>query len=161
MSDVSCVFCFYRFCTKHAQIMRIHIILCMRKVSTTQAFALHWYIPWYPKILAVDSEGPDQTARTHVVPHFMRNVKRPFYPFSLRKHSYSNILKVLPPQKEKFPIKISDICHISSQNIDCGYSLEPARRGGSNEYPQSMFWAEIRKILYTLVNPVLLYKSGV
>ena len=25
------------------------------------------------------------------------------------------------------------------QNIDCGYSLEPPRRGGSNEYPQSMF----------------------
>ena len=32
--------------------------------------------------------------------------------------------------------------HISAQNIDCGYSLEPPRRGGSNEYPQSMFWAE-------------------
>ena len=31
---------------------------------------------------------------------------------------------------------------ISAQNIDCGYSLEPPRRGGSNEYPQSMFWAE-------------------
>ena len=25
------------------------------------------------------------------------------------------------------------------------YSLEPPRRGGSNEYPQSMFWAEIWK----------------
>ena len=25
------------------------------------------------------------------------------------------------------------------RNIDCGYSLEPPRRGGSNEYPQSMF----------------------
>ena len=36
---------------------------------------------------------------------------------------------------------------ISAQNIDCGYSLEPPRRGGSNEYPQSMFWAEIWKIL--------------
>ena len=31
------------------------------------------------------------------------------------------------------------------KNIDCGYSLEPLRRGGSNEYPQSMFWAEIKK----------------
>ena len=28
---------------------------------------------------------------------------------------------------------------ISVQNIDYGYSLEPPRRGGSNEYPQSMF----------------------
>ena len=26
------------------------------------------------------------------------------------------------------------------------YSLEPPRRGGSNKYPQSMFWAEIWKI---------------
>ena len=33
------------------------------------------------------------------------------------------------------------------ENIDCGYSLEPPRRGGSNEYPQCMFWAEIWKIL--------------
>ena len=46
---------------------------------------------------------------------------------------------------------------ISSQNIYLWYSLEPPRRGGSNEYPQSsrggsneypqfMFWAEIWKI---------------
>ena len=28
---------------------------------------------------------------------------------------------------------------ISAQNIDCGYSLEPPRRGGSNGYSQSMF----------------------
>ena len=32
---------------------------------------------------------------------------------------------------------------ISAQKIDCGYSLEPPRRGGSNEYPQSIFLAEI------------------
>ena len=41
--------------------------------------------------------------------------------------------------------KNSDIFHISAQIIDCGYSLEQPRRGGSNEYPQSMSWAEIRK----------------
>ena len=32
------------------------------------------------------------------------------------------------------------------RNIDCGYSLEPPWRGGSNMYPQSMFWAKIREI---------------
>ena len=42
-------------------------------------------------------------------------------------------------KNENFQIKNSDIFHISAQNIDCGYSLEPPRRGGSNEYPQSMF----------------------
>ena len=35
------------------------------------------------------------------------------------------------------------------------YSLEPPRRGGSNEFPQSIFWAEIRKIMYIPVNPSL------
>ena len=54
---------------------------------------------------------------------------------------------------ESFQMKNSNIFHISAQNIDCGYSLEPPRRGGSNEYPQSMFRAEIRKIMYTPVNP--------
>ena len=28
---------------------------------------------------------------------------------------------------------------ISAQNIDCGYSLEPPRRGGSNEYHDLCF----------------------
>ena len=56
-------------------------------------------------------------------------------------------------KRENFQIKKSDIFHISAQNIDYGYSLEPPRRGGSNEYPQSLFWAEIRKIKYTPVNP--------
>ena len=32
---------------------------------------------------------------------------------------------------------------ISAKNIDYGYSLELPRRGSSNEYPQSIFRAEI------------------
>ena len=35
--------------------------------------------------------------------------------------------------------KKNDIFLIFAQNIDCGYTLEPPHRGGSNEYPQSMF----------------------
>ena len=54
---------------------------------------------------------------------------------------------------EIFQIKNSDSFRISAQNIDCGYSLEPPQRGGSKEYPQSMFYAVIRKIMYTPVNP--------
>ena len=79
--------------------------------------------------------------------------------FTLRKLAYSNILKILPPKHENFQIKNSDIFHISAQNIDCGYSLEPPRRGGSNEYPQSMFLAETRKIMYTPVNPSFTIKK--
>ena len=62
-----------------------------------------------------------------------------------------------PPKTENFHIKNSDIFHISAQNIDCGYPLEPPRRGGSNEYPQSMFLSRIRKIIYTSVNPNFYY----
>ena len=36
-------------------------------------------------------------------------------------------------------MKNSGSFHISAQNIDCGHSLEPPQRGGSNEYPHSMF----------------------
>ena len=56
-------------------------------------------------------------------------------------------------KKWKFSDKNSDIFHYSAQNIDCEYSLEPHRRGGSNEYPQSMFFKNITKIMYTPVNP--------
>ena len=38
--------------------------------------------------------------------------------------------------------KNSDIFNISAQNIDCGYSLEPPRRG---ECPQSMFLCRNKK----------------
>ena len=42
-------------------------------------------------------------------------------------------------------MKNSDIFHISAQNIDFVYPLEPPRRGGSNEYPQSMFLSKTKK----------------
>ena len=58
-------------------------------------------------------------------------------------------------------MKNSDIFHISAQNIDCGYSLEPPRRGGSNEYPQSMFLGRNKKNNVYPCKPVLPYKSGV
>ena len=80
---------------------------------------------------------------------------------TLRKHAYSNILKISPPKTESFQIKYSDIFHISAQNIYCGYPLEPPRRGGSNEYPQSMFLSRNKKLMYTLVNSSFLDKNGV
>ena len=69
---------------------------------------------------------------------------------TLRKHAYSNILKILPPKIENFHThkkkkKKSAIFNISDKNIDCGYTLEPPRRGGSNEYPQSMFLSRNKK----------------
>ena len=44
-----------------------------------------------------------------------------------------------------FKKKNNDIFNIFAQRIDCWYKLEPLRRGGSNEYPQSMFWLKNKK----------------
>ena len=48
-------------------------------------------------------------------------------------------------KNENFQIKNSDIFHISAQNIDCRYLLEPPQWGGSNEYPQSMCLSRNKK----------------
>ena len=80
--------------------------------------------------------------------------------YTLRKHAYSNITIILPAHNEMFQIKNSDIFHISAQNIDCGHSFEPPRRGGSNEYHNLCFLAEINNV-YPCKPPVLLYKSWV
>ena len=72
---------------------------------------------------------------------------------SLRKHAYSNILKILPPTKWKFSDKNSDIFHISAQNIDCGTRYNRLGEAVLTGTHNLCFWAEIRKIMYTPVNP--------
>ena len=47
-----------------------------------------------------------------------------------------------------FQMKFFNIFLIFAQNIDCRYTL-----GGSNEYPQSMFWSKNKKQMYTPVHP--------
>ena len=54
---------------------------------------------------------------------------------------------------KNFQWKKIDIFNILAQNIHCGYSVEPPRRGGSNGYPQCMFWMKNKKIRYTPANP--------
>ena len=56
---------------------------------------------------------------------------------------------ILALKIENFQLKIFDIFLIFAQNIDCEYTLEPPRQGGSNEYPQSMFWSQNKKNRYT------------
>ena len=53
--------------------------------------------------------------------------------------------KFLLQKLKIFRLKKTDIFHISAQNIDRGYSLEPPRWGGSKEYPQSMFLSRNKK----------------
>ena len=61
--------------------------------------------------------------------------------------------------------KKKDIYVIFAHNIDCGYTLEQHRRGGSYENPQILFRIKIREIDIPLHTPAyhshLLYKSMV
>ena len=66
--------------------------------------------------------------------------RRQILPLNLIHITKICLLKILPQKKiESFQIKTLIFFHISAQNIDYGHSLGSPRRGGSNEYPQSIF----------------------
>ena len=74
----------------------------------------------------------------------------PKYPnlFSSWKHAYIKLTPETPVLYSKTGVYRGKhyFFLFLLKTIDCGYSLEPPHRGGSNEYPQSMIWAEIWKI---------------
>ena len=62
---------------------------------------------------------------------------------------------------ENFQQKSTNIFLIFAQNIDCGYMLEPPRRGGSNEYPHSYVLEQrSEKLAYPCITQFC-YISGV
>ena len=66
------------------------------------------------------------------------NIQRCFRQVKLENFQWKNVDIFLP---------------FAQTDIDCGYTLEPSRRGGSNEYPQSMFWSNNKKNRFTPANP--------
>ena len=71
-----------------------------------------------------------------------RFVLTPYYllrDMSIAKTRLFKYIENFTAKNWKFSDKNSDIFHISAQNIDCGYSLEPPRLGGSNKYQQPIF----------------------
>ena len=54
------------------------------------------------------------------------------FKISLRKLAHAIYRKNFGCKNENFQWKFFDIFLIFAQNIDCGYTLEPPRRGGSN-----------------------------
>ena len=72
---------------------------------------------------------------------------------ALRKQAHMIYSNFFRSKIDNFQRKIFDIFLIFAQNIDCGYTLEPPRGGGSNEYPQSMFWSKNKKNRYTPAYP--------
>ena len=114
----------------------------------------HWYNnrgTTAKKVATVPSEDSNQTGHpsspTSLLldePHHEKHYANMSVQYAAIFHGCKN---------DNFQMKIFDIFLIFAQNIDCGYTLEPPQRGGSNEYPQSMFWSKNKKNMYTRVNP--------
>ena len=126
------------------------------------AFAIKWYciyarywdtlIPYHtcPK-LWTSSFHYFSCARSEdsYKPAHSRNLIRIFIRDTHYKNTPIQIYWKFHYQKtESFLIKNLIFLHISAQNIDCGYSLEPPRWGGSNEYPQSMLLSRNKNNAY-------------
>ena len=81
---------------------------------------------------------------------------------SITKHMPIQIYWTLYHQKKnvKFQIKDSDKFHISAKIIDCGYPLEPPRRGDSNAYQQSMSLGRNKKNNVYSCKPQFYFKNS-
>ena len=122
---------------EYAQNVRIHITLHMRNVSSGHLLSIETAIV-SNKIQIKQKYRDSSLNRVSLV--FLTNKNRLFLSYITKTCLYS-----IDPLKPHFYIVklgftgVYLIFLISAQNIDCGYSLEPPRRCGSNEYPQSMF----------------------
>ena len=79
------------------------------------------------------------------------------YLVSITKTSLFKYTENFTTKNENFQIKILIFFPISAQNIDCKYSLEPPRRGGSNEYSQSKFLSRNKKNIVYPYKPQFYY----
>ena len=67
---------------------------------------------------------------------------------ALRKHAYSNILKISPSKTESFQIKILIFFSYFCSKHRLWVLVRTPQRGGSNEYPQSMFLSRNKNNVY-------------
>ena len=81
-----------------------------------------------------------------------------FY-FPLRKHAYSNILKILPEKKRNFLDKTSDIFHISVQKHRLWVLVRIALAVLLSTHNLYFFSKNKKKIMYIPVNPSLTIKK--
>ena len=121
--------------------------MCNNSNLPVDVFKVNAYVKFdqSPPILEILSKNENLTITK--IHNCVADLRKWMYnnPNLLRKHTYSNKLKISPPKNRKFSDKNSIIYHISAQNIDCGYPLEPPPQGGSNKYPQSMFLSRNKK----------------
>ena len=129
------------YCLKRLQLLVTHNSLTEN--GTIKPRDIKWYRPWEKRSFSEFRQMRtfDECLQNNTFPHEVHHMiitKTYLYNFDpLKPHFYIVKLGFTG---------VYIIFLISAQNIDCVYSLEPPHRGGSNEYPQSMFWAEIWKI---------------
>ena len=70
---------------------------------------------------------------------FREDVSMAFFPLHYANMSVQYTAIFHGCKNGNFQMKKCEIFLIFAQNIDRGYALEPPQRGGSNEYPRSMF----------------------
>ena len=117
-------------------------ILYIESTKTVNEMTLNELV----KLTTLWTTGPwHLKKRTHSYTWSSEMMTSSYTALSLRKHTYFKYTKNFTSKNWKFSDKNYDIFHVSAQNIDCGYSLEPPRRGGSNEYPQSMCLSRNKK----------------
>ena len=118
------------YATKRQHVMHIHVhffvIIDRRIHSWTQ-----WHIKTSPKAYLLRNHP--YTSKHYPSWRYGRK--------SITKTRLFKYIEIFTSKNWTFSDKKKTLIffYISDQNIDCGYSLEPPRRGGSNEYPQSMF----------------------
>ena len=104
----------YFFCSIHRLWVHIRTVSARRYIIRT----------CYP-----DDKHRKHKRKRNLTWHYSTFIRKPVHAI------YSIVSAVLIKISRFFII----IFLIIAQNIDCGYTLEPPCRGGSNEYPQSMF----------------------
>ena len=98
--------------------------------------------PWRPCIQSVWSKSLLSFLWIARNPSFLQTYSQDW--FASRKHAYIMLTSLNPNfYVAKFGFTgVYIIFNIAAQK-HCGYSLELSCWGGSNEYPKSIFWAEI------------------
>ena len=122
---------------------------CRTSVAVRFCYTCYYYYYYYYYcicIIVVSSSlflsiSPEGCA-SWLWPYFIYIFMAFFYISKTRLFKY---IENLISKNWKFSDKKLWFFHISAQNIDCGYSLEPPWRGGSNEYPQSMCLSRNKK----------------
>ena len=138
-----------RFCRL---ILVFNVCMCHKDIFSDGANVL-WFRRW----------SIAQTSRLRCKRKAVRSQQNQQCGISLRKYAYLKYIYTYIENftsknwKKKKKIQIKNLIFFFiflHKKIECGYSLEPPRRGGSYEYPQFIFLSKnMKKVMYTPVNP--------